>query len=81
MWTVRDSYHDQLIPRALAHSVEGYYILQVQGAYEETARNRGRFRRKSDCGCGFIMYTCVRMLFILIYVLYKSKSLTLELWI
>ena len=27
------------------------------------------------------MYTCIRMLFILIYVLYKSKSLTLELWL
>ena len=27
------------------------------------------------------MYTCIRMFFILIYVLYKSKSLTLELWL
>ena len=25
------------------------------------------------------VYTCIRMFFILIYVLYKSKSLTLEL--
>ena len=27
------------------------------------------------------MYTCIRMFFILIYVLYNSKSLTLELWL
>ena len=47
----------------------------------ETAHHRDRFRRKSGCGFGFIMYTCIRMLFILIYVLYKSKSLTLELWL
>ena len=42
---------------------------------------RGRFRRKPGCGFGFIMYTFIRMFFILIYVLYKSKSLTLELWL
>ena len=28
-------------------------MLQVQGACEETARPRGRFRRKPDCGFGF----------------------------
>ena len=43
------------------------------------AHHRGRFRRTPGCGFGFIMYTCIRMLFILIYMLYKSKSLTLEL--
>ena len=47
---------------ALAHPVERYYILQVQGASEETARYRGCFRRKSDCGFGFVMYTCIRVL-------------------
>ena len=36
-------------------------------------RDRGRFRRKPDCGFGFVIYTCISMLFILIYVLYKRE--------
>ena len=47
---------------ALAHPVEGYYILHVQGASEETARHKGCFRRKPDCSFGFVMYTCIKVL-------------------
>ena len=41
--------------------VEGYYF-QVQGVVEETAHPRGCLRRKSGCGFGFVMYTCIRIL-------------------
>ena len=46
---------------AIAHLVEGYYF-QVQGEQEETAHPRDRFRRKSGCGFGVILYTCIRIL-------------------
>ena len=46
---------------AIAHPVEGYYF-QVQGVVEEMAHPRGRLRRKSGCGFGFVMYTCIRTL-------------------
>ena len=42
-------------PTAYTHPVEGYYF-QVQGAHEETAHHRGRFRRKLDCGFVIMMY-------------------------
>ena len=32
------------------------------GGVVETAHRRGRFRRKSGCGFGFVMYTCIRTL-------------------
>ena len=44
----------------IAHPFEKYYF-QVQGAVEETA-HRGRLRRKSGCGFGFVMYICIRTL-------------------
>ena len=34
----------------------GNLLFQVQGAHEETAHPRGRFRRKPGCGFGFGMY-------------------------
>ena len=46
----------------VAHTIEGYYILQVQGASEEMACHRGCFRRKPNCGFDFVMYTCIRVL-------------------
>ena len=55
----------------------GNLLFQVQGAHGETAHHRGRLRREPRCGFGFVMYTCIRILQILIYVLYKSKLLTL----
>ena len=39
---------------------------------EETARHRGCFRRKPDCGFGFVMYSCIRVLEFL-YMLYKRE--------
>ena len=37
-------------------------LREVQGASEEMARHRGCFRRKSNCGFGFVMYTGIRVL-------------------
>ena len=37
-------------------SRRGNLLFQVQGAHGETAHPRGRFRRKSGCGFGFVMY-------------------------
>ena len=48
-------------------------FLQVQGACEETARPRDRGLEESRVVA--LMYTCIRMLFILMYVLYKSKNI------
>ena len=50
-------------------------ILQVQGTCEETVHHRGRLEESRKYG--FDGFTCIRMFFILIYVLYKSRSLTL----
>ena len=38
----------------------------------ETAHHSARFRRKPGCGLGFMMYTFIRMFFILIYVVEES---------
>ena len=34
----------------------GNLLFQVQGAHRETDHHRGRFRRKPNCGFGFVMY-------------------------
>ena len=52
--------------------------------YRERARRRliieAEFEKKAELWLWVhFVYTCIRMFFILIYVLYKSKSLTLEL--
>ena len=52
--------------------------------YRECARRRliigAKFEKKAGlCLWVHFVYTCIRMFFILIYVLYKSKSLTIEL--
>ena len=49
---------------------------QVQGACEEKVHTRDRGLEESR-NVALLMFTCIRMLLILIYVLYKSKSLTL----
>ena len=46
----------------------GNLLFQVQGAHEETAHHRGRFRRKPGCGFGFMMYYMYYNSRILIYV-------------
>ena len=51
----------------------GTPFLQVQGACEEMARPRDRGLEESRVVA--LMCTCIRMLFILIYVLYKSKNI------
>ena len=51
----------------------GTPFLQVQGACEEMARPRDRGLEESRVVA--LMYTCIRMLFILMYVLYKSKNI------
>ena len=52
--------------------------------YRERARRRLIIEAEFEKKVGLwlwvhFVYTCIRMFFILIYVLYKSKSLTLEL--
>ena len=48
-------------------------FLQVQGACEEMARPRDQGLEENRVVA--LMYTCIRMLFILMYVLYKSKNI------
>ena len=47
----------------------------MQGASEETARYRDCLEESQNCGFGFVMYTCIRVFRILIYVLYKSENI------
>ena len=60
-----------------AHPIEGSPF-QVQGATGTAALIRGRFRRKSSCGFGIIMYDIYYNFIILIYVCIKSNVKTLE---
>ena len=60
---------------SISSPCRGNLLFQVQGAFEETAHPRGRLRRKLSCGFdGFIMYTCIRIVVILIYVCIRVIS-------